>query len=57
MTEKILKLFKSEIKAINIGIDLFYKSLKQQGVRVVHVIWRRPPELEKEIEEILKSIL
>lgn len=57
MVEKILKLFKSELKAINVGLESFYKSLKDQNVKVVHVVWQPPPKIEKDLEEILKKIL
>lgn len=57
MVENILKLFKSELKVINIGLEHFYKSLKEQGVEVAHVVWQPPPKLEKELEDILSKIL
>lgn len=55
--EKILKLFTSELKVINIGLDIFNDALKAQGVTVVQVSWQPPPKLEKEYEDILSKIL
>ena len=57
MVENILRLFKSELKVINIGLEHFYRSLKEQGVDAAHVIWQPPPKLEKELEDILSKIL
>ncbi len=57
MVEKILKLFKSELKVINIGLEFFYKSLKDQNVKAVHVVWQPPPKIEKDLQDILDKIL
>ena len=57
MVEKILKLFKSELKVINIGLEFFYKSLKDQNVKAVHVVWQPPPKIEKDLQDILGKIL
>ena len=57
MVEKILKLFKSELKVINIGLEFFYKSLKDQNVTAVHVVWQPPPKIEKDLQDILDKIL
>ncbi len=57
MVEKILKLFNSELKVINIGLEFFYKSLKDQNVKAVHVVWQPPPKIEKDLQDILGKIL
>ncbi len=57
MAEKIVKLFTSELKVINIGLEVFYEDLKAQGVSVVQVSWQQQPKLEKEYEDILSKIL
>ena len=57
MVEKILKLFTSELKVINIGLEIFNDALKAQGVNVVQVSWQPPPKLEKEYEDILSKML
>ena len=55
--EKILDLFTSELKVINVGLELFRDELKEQGVKVTHVAWQPLPKLEKEYEDILSKIL
>jgi len=57
LVEKILKLFSSELKVINIGLEIFNDALKAQGVNSVQVSWEAPPKLEKEYEDILAKIL
>jgi len=57
LVEKILKLFTSELKVINIGLEIFNDALKAQGVNVVQVSWQPPPKLEKEYEDILSKML
>jgi len=56
-SESILRLFASELKVINIGLELFKDALEAQGVKVVHVTWQKPQKLEKEYEDILSKIL
>jgi hypothetical protein len=57
MSENILKLFASELKVINIGLEIFKDALESQSVSVVHVPWRKPQTLEAEYEDILSKIL
>ena len=57
MVAKILKLFSSELKVINVGLEIFNDALKAQGVNVVQISWQPPPKLEKEYEDILSKIL
>lgn len=57
MVEKILKLLTSELKVINIGLEIFKDALEQQGVSVAQVSWQKPVKLEKEYEDILSKIL
>ena len=57
MAEQIVKLFTSELKVINIGLDLFKEALEAQGVKVAQVTWEKPAKLEKEYEDILSKIL
>jgi len=54
---KASKLFGSPLKVINIGLDVFYQALKDQGVEAVQVSWKPPVKLEKEYEDILSKIL
>jgi hypothetical protein len=57
MSESILQLFTSELKVINIGLELFRDALEAQGVDVAQVSWQVPIKLEKEYEDILSKIL
>ena len=57
MVEKILKLFKSDLKVINIGLEIFKNDLESQKVSVVQVSWQPYPKLEKEYEDLLSKIL
>lgn len=57
LSEKISKLLTSELKVINIGLDIFKDALEQQGVSVAQVYWQKPVKLEKEYEDILSKIL
>ena len=57
MSENILRLFSSELKVINVGLELFKDALEAQGVSVAQVSWQMPPKLEKEHEDILTRIL
>jgi hypothetical protein len=56
MVENILKLFTSELKVVNIGLEIFRDALEAQGVDVVQVSWQVPVKLEKEYEDILSKI-
>jgi len=57
LTEDILKLLSSELKVINIGLEMFRDTLDAQGVEVVQVSLQAPAKLEKEYEDILAKIL
>ena len=54
---KILELFGSEVKVIDVGLEHFHKELRRQGVKAIHVAWQPRPKLEKELEDILSKIL
>jgi len=54
---EVLRLFRSKVKVVNIGLEHFYRELKKQNVEAVHVMWRPKPEIEKDLQEILKKIL
>lgn len=57
MADSILKLLHSELKVINIGLEIFRDALENQGVSVAQVSWQKPLKLEKEYEDILSKIL
>ena len=55
--EKITQLLSSELKVVNIGLELFKDALEAQHVPVAQVAWEKPIKLEKEYEDILSKIL
>lgn len=57
MSENILQLLTSELKVINIGLELFRDALEAQSVDVAQVSWQMPIKIEKEYEDILSKIL
>lgn len=50
-------IFDQELKVLNIGLENFYLALKDQGVITLHVEWKPPVKLEKDIQDILDKIL
>ena len=50
------KLLNTEIKAINVGIQLFAETLKQQDVKVIHVDWSPPALGNKDLLKILDRL-
>ena len=57
MVENIMKLFTSELKVLNVGLEIFRDALEAQGVAVAQVSWQVPVKLEKEYEDILSKML
>ncbi|HEX9677479.1 hypothetical protein [Nitrososphaera sp.] len=51
------KLLDSELKVINLGLDIFYNALVEQNVKAMHVNWKPAPKLDKETEDILDKML
>ncbi len=49
-------IFNQEIRAVNIGLDIFRDALLAQGVEVVQVDWEVPAGGDEEIIEILKKM-
>lgn len=45
-----------EIRAINIGLDIFKDALEAQGVKVVQVDWEVPAKGDEKILNILKKM-
>lgn len=54
---KNMKIQLNNIKILNIGLELFYNELKRQGGNAIHVEWRPPIKLEKDIEDILSKVM
>lgn len=53
---KEMELITRSLKIINIGIDSFLESLKNQGVEVVHVDWRPPAGGDAKLMNILDKL-
>ena len=56
-TSKIQQLFESELVAVNIGPRLFGEALEKQGVEVVQVDWRPVAGGDKEMQDILSTLV
>ena len=54
--KKILDIFEKELKVINIGAELFAESLREQGVKTVHVDWRPPAGGDLDILKFLEKL-
>jgi hypothetical protein len=50
-------LLNSDLRVINIGMNIFYDALKVQNVIVIQVDWKPGPVLDKRSEEILSKIM
>ncbi len=57
MDTKINKLLSEPIVAINVGLSQFAKSLEDQGVEVIQVDWTPPAGGDKEMMDLLDSLL
>lgn len=50
-------LLDSDLRVVNIGMNIFYDALKVQNVNVIQVDWKPGPVLDKLSEEILSKIM
>lgn len=50
------KLLGGKPKVINIGVKIFYDSLREQGVKVIHVDWRPPAGGELDLAKLLDKL-
>ncbi|HVP22673.1 MAG TPA: hypothetical protein VMS77_02025 [Conexivisphaerales archaeon] len=57
MSEEAEKLFSSELKVINVGLEIFRDDLASQNVKVVQVSFTPPAKIEKEYEDILSKLM
>lgn len=55
--DRINTLFSSELVVINVGLEHFYDSLIEQGIKAVHVNIQRAPSLNKRLSDALDKIL
>ncbi len=53
---KINELFKSELSAVNLGLDEFADTLERQGVAVARVDWKPPAGGDRKIAELLSRL-
>lgn len=53
---KINELFKKELKVVNVGLESFYRDLKEQNISVIHVDWRPVAGGDKKIASILEKL-
>ena len=54
--EKINKLFESDLKVVNMGLEGFSEDLADQGVDVVHVEWRPPAGGDSKMAGLLERL-
>ncbi|MFX1292987.1 MAG: fdrA domain protein [Promethearchaeota archaeon] len=55
MAEK-KEIFNTELKIINIGIEMFADDLEKQNVNVIHVNWRPPAGGDIDILKLLEKL-
>jgi hypothetical protein len=55
-TKKITRLFKQELKVINLGLAAFGDSLQEQDIKVMQMSWRPPAGGNKKLIALLKKI-
>ncbi len=53
----INKLFNSELKVINIGLEKFYQDLKEQKVQVINVDFRPTAGGNKKMASLLSKLM
>lgn len=49
-------LLRSPVRAVNVGLEVFYQSLQAQGVEVAHVDWRPPAGGDERLAGILDKL-
>ncbi len=53
---KINELFNQELKVVNIGLESFYKDLKDQDFKAIHVKWRPVAGGNKKMASLLSRL-
>ena len=53
---EVEKLPGAELKVINIGAKTFYDSLRDQGVKVIHVDWHPPASGDLGLAKLLDKL-
>ncbi len=49
-------LLRGEVRAVNVGLEVFYQALVAQGVSAVHVDWRPPAGGDAQLAAILDRL-
>jgi len=57
MTKNSIKPLPEPIRVINVGLDLFAESMKEQGIEVAQVSWEPPVKGDPELMAILEDLL
>ena len=57
MAEPKSGILKQPPRVVNIGLELFAQSVKQQNGKVVHVAWRPPAGGDKKMIKLLDQLL
>ena len=57
MEDKPTGLLREELVVVNIGLELFARSLAEQGAQVAHVAWEPPAQGDPELMGILDELL
>ena len=50
------KLLNTELGIVNIGVKIFYDSLAEQGVKVIHVDWHPPAGGDPDLAKLLDKL-
>ncbi|MBN4050770.1 MAG: fdrA domain protein [Alkaliphilus sp.] len=53
---KINKLFREELKVVNLGLESFHRELREKKVEVVHINWRPCAGGNKRMIELLNKL-
>lgn len=53
-TDKIIKLFNSELVVVSVGSPAFATAIENQGYKTVQVDWVPPAGGDKQMQELLK---
>jgi len=53
---KIQELFESDIRVINVGLELFHQSILDQGKKSIQVDWKPPANGNPRLIEILEKM-
>ena len=53
---KVNDLFTKELRVINVGLESFYKDLKTQEIKAIHVDWRPTAGGNKKLSSLLSRL-